>query len=367
MAPGRAGSKELSAFADQFILSENIPIVKNFFEKIDSPQRICENPLTMTLGQSVKLGYRKELTDMKIGEAAKRTGLTEKAIRVYVDNGLIHPVVESGTHRNSYDFTEENVRELEKISVFRKAGFSIFEISVIQREPNRLPELIGMKRESLEMEVEFRHGVQEALARLEVEEMGNPTKVAAALRPAVENRKIKTDNGSRRWIFVTISILGIVGTLLAFRYMGVSRYGGFRSYHGGQSWANIGYAVGFVMAMLSFIPGIMAIRYGTCTGRARRMGNKTVATVVNVMEDHRFDGGFARAGSGGAGTREPGIGGSWQWRFMIWNEIRYDCWFPILEYQHGGKRRTGTLVYGAFRGDFHPGDRIEVAWRDKAP
>ena len=26
---------------------------------------------------------------MKIGEVAKRTGLTEKAIRVYVDNGLV--------------------------------------------------------------------------------------------------------------------------------------------------------------------------------------------------------------------------------------------------------------------------------------
>ena len=70
---------------------------------------------------------------MKIGEAAKRTGLTEKAIRVYVDNGLVHPIVEQTTHRNSYNFTEDNIRELERINIFRKAGFSIFEISVIHR------------------------------------------------------------------------------------------------------------------------------------------------------------------------------------------------------------------------------------------
>ena len=37
---------------------------------------------------------------MKIGEVAKRTGLTEKAIRVYVDNGLVTPNVEKTTHRN---------------------------------------------------------------------------------------------------------------------------------------------------------------------------------------------------------------------------------------------------------------------------
>ena len=53
---------------------------------------------------------------MKIGEVAKRTGLTEKAIRVYVDNGLVAPTIEQTTHRNSYDFTEENVKELERIS-----------------------------------------------------------------------------------------------------------------------------------------------------------------------------------------------------------------------------------------------------------
>ena len=42
---------------------------------------------------------------MKIGEVAKKTGLTEKAIRVYVDNGLVHPTVTETNHRNAYDFT----------------------------------------------------------------------------------------------------------------------------------------------------------------------------------------------------------------------------------------------------------------------
>lgn len=302
---------------------------------------------------------------MKIGEAARRTGLTEKAIRVYVENGLVHPQVESGVHRNTYEFTEENVRELEQINVFRKAGFSIFEIATIQREPQRLPELIEMKKESLEMEVEFRNGVQEVLKRLEVEEMGNPTKVADALRPAVENRKIKSDNGSRRWLFVLISIFGIVGTLAFFYFVGVPRSrGSYRK----VTWPQIIFAVGFVMAMFSPIVGFMAMRYGTCTRRARKLERKSVGTVIHVLEDHRFDGRFARAGTGGAGSREPGIGGSWQWRFMIWNEIRYDCWFPAIEYSgNNGERQTASFVYGAFKDDFKVGDRIEIAWDPREP
>jgi len=49
---------------------------------------------------------------MKIHEVSLRTGLTEKAIRLYIQNGLIHPHVEEGIHRNSYTFSETDVKEL---------------------------------------------------------------------------------------------------------------------------------------------------------------------------------------------------------------------------------------------------------------
>lgn len=299
---------------------------------------------------------------MKIGEAAKRTGLTEKAIRVYVDNGLVTPIIEQTTHRNSYDFTEANIKELERVGIFRKAGFSIFEISVIQREPQRLPELIRSKRETLEVEAEFRERIQEVLHRLDTEEMGNPDKLAEALRPAVEERKLTTDKGSRRWVFVTISVLGILGTVLWMHYIGV-----------GKSlwklpWSTIGFVGGLMLALVSLFPGVMAIRYGTCTRRAKRMKGQTTGTVLAVLEEHGFDGRFARAGMGSAGTREPGIGGSWQWRFMIWNEIRYDCWFPVYHYTGpDGKTVTASCPYGAFRDDYRVGDRVELGYDPKEP
>ena len=303
---------------------------------------------------------------MKIGEVAKRTGLTEKAIRVYVDNGLVTPIVEQTTHRNSYDFTEENVKELERINIFRKAGFSIFEISTIQREPHRLPELIRMKEETLEMEAEFRHKVKAVFGRLDAEEMGDPRRLAEALRPAVEERKVTTDKGSRRGFFITLTILGLAGTVLWLHYIGIPRRSGIGFYK--MSWSMLGLTGGLLMLWASFFPGIMSIRYGTCTRRAAKMKGQATGSVIAVLEEHGFDGRFARAGSGGAGTREPGIGGSWQWRFMIWNEIRWDCWFPVYHFpDHLGKLRTASCPYGAFRDDYQAGDRVELGYDPKQP
>lgn len=49
---------------------------------------------------------------MKIGEVVRETGLSEKAIRLYVEQGLVKPEISQNLHRNSFEFTRENVREL---------------------------------------------------------------------------------------------------------------------------------------------------------------------------------------------------------------------------------------------------------------
>ena len=86
------------------------------------------------------------------------------------------------------------------------------------------------------------------------------------------------------------------------------------------------------------------------------------------LEEHGFDGSFARAGNAFAGISEPGIGGTWQLQFMIWNEIRSDCWFPIFQYtDHKGKVRTSSCPYGAFRDDYKVGDRVELGFTLKRP
>lgn len=77
---------------------------------------------------------------MKIKEVIEQTGLTDRAIRLYISNGLIAPASQrSYTGRNSYDFTEEDVIQLKRIALLRKADFSLEQIRILQQggEPVR--------------------------------------------------------------------------------------------------------------------------------------------------------------------------------------------------------------------------------------
>lgn len=80
---------------------------------------------------------------MKIKEVSERTSLTERAIRLYIENGLIAPSVnESYSGRRNVDFSSEDVEKLKSISVLRKAEFSINEIKLLQSEPEKSKEIL---------------------------------------------------------------------------------------------------------------------------------------------------------------------------------------------------------------------------------
>lgn len=91
---------------------------------------------------------------MKIKEVIEQTGLTDRAIRLYISNGLIEPVSQrSYTGRNSYEFTEDDIRQLKRIALLRKADFSLEQIRILQQggEPVRqmLAEYFTEKQEQL--------------------------------------------------------------------------------------------------------------------------------------------------------------------------------------------------------------------------
>lgn len=69
---------------------------------------------------------------MKIKEAIERTGLTDRAIRLYIDNGLFTPSIEeSFSGRKSIEFSESDIERLNNIAMLRKAEFSIADIKNI--------------------------------------------------------------------------------------------------------------------------------------------------------------------------------------------------------------------------------------------
>ena len=291
---------------------------------------------------------------MRIKEVSEKTGLTEKAIRLYIENGLIHPHVENGVHRNSYTFSEKDVRELEEISVFRKVGFSIFEISLIKEMPEKLPELLDKKRQSLELEIDEKKSIRDAISRLEVHELGSVSQSATSLRPTIKKDDKLKETVPKRWLYIGITIFI---TLIFLLYM----------YSKGGIYV-VKWACSFLFFLVGLISGIMTIRYMTCAQRASKLPNKGKGTIISVIEEHGFDASFAGAGSGSAGSKEPGVGGIWQIFFMLWNEIRPDCWFPVILYSVGEeKRESATLPYGSFKNVWRVGEEIDIAWKDTAP
>ena len=74
---------------------------------------------------------------MKIKAVCEMTGLTDRAVRYYIEEQLISPeYTENYLGRKSFEFTEDDVQQLQDISVLRKFGFSIAEIKEMYANPD---------------------------------------------------------------------------------------------------------------------------------------------------------------------------------------------------------------------------------------
>ena len=85
---------------------------------------------------------------MKIKAVCERTGLTDRTIRYYIEEGLLSPSFnENYIGRKSFDFTEENIAQLSDIAVLRSFDFSIEEIRQILKDPSSSPSIIQAVKE----------------------------------------------------------------------------------------------------------------------------------------------------------------------------------------------------------------------------
>ena len=72
---------------------------------------------------------------MKMREICARTGLTDRTVRYWTEQGLLSPVREEQNGRLYFRFSEEDVTALENIALLRQAGFSIGQIGDMQKDP----------------------------------------------------------------------------------------------------------------------------------------------------------------------------------------------------------------------------------------
>ena len=105
---------------------------------------------------------------MKIKEVMERTGLTDRAIRHYIECGLLAPHSDdSCTGRKNYAFTREDVERLETIKVFREAGFGIEQIRELL-SARSVRRLVQERLSQLEAEKQFSEQMIKVLQRADI-------------------------------------------------------------------------------------------------------------------------------------------------------------------------------------------------------
>lgn len=96
---------------------------------------------------------------MLINEAARKCGITKKAVQYYVEQGLVDPKVLENRYR---DFSEENTKVLKRVVLYRKLGLSIREIRRVLEDRGEISGIFYQR----ELELEQEKTKQEWLKRL---------------------------------------------------------------------------------------------------------------------------------------------------------------------------------------------------------
>lgn len=105
---------------------------------------------------------------MKISEVCTRTGLTDRAIRFYLEKGLLEKTAEYINGRNCREYTEEDVQQLNRISALRRAGFSIQDILEMKQGPEAVRGVMENHSRKLESEADSYISIAKKLKSIHV-------------------------------------------------------------------------------------------------------------------------------------------------------------------------------------------------------
>lgn len=79
---------------------------------------------------------------MKMKEICQKTGLTERAVRLYCERGLLSPETYTQNDREYLVFGERDEQALRCIATLRAAEFSLDEIRTMQNEPHLIERMV---------------------------------------------------------------------------------------------------------------------------------------------------------------------------------------------------------------------------------
>ena len=132
---------------------------------------------------------------MKIKEVIEKTGLTDRAIRLYIDEGLALPSIEeSYSGRKSIEFSESDVERLKNVALLRKAGFSIADIKSLVDDKSTVKEIIEKFIEQTENNIMHETEIVEKLKRISFDNEVTIETICASLSATVEEKEVPSED-----------------------------------------------------------------------------------------------------------------------------------------------------------------------------
>jgi len=157
---------------------------------------------------------------MKIKEVIEKTGLTDRAIRLYIDEGLALPsIAESYSGRKRVEFSDGDVESLKNIALLRKAGFSIAEIKSMVDDNSTAKSIVESFIEQTENNIAHETEIVEKLKGISFDEDVTIETICESLSATVEKKQVPKEDLRYRETKRTakqISIFFAISAIISF-------------------------------------------------------------------------------------------------------------------------------------------------------
>lgn len=125
---------------------------------------------------------------MKIGDAASKSGLTERAVRLYESMGLVKPEIKRSGGRSYREYRDRDVERLRVIAELRRSMFTLDEIAAMINDPETIGDAVAKSTVRVDREAAALGAISDKLDRV------CGVYDAGALANALSNLEIPSDD-----------------------------------------------------------------------------------------------------------------------------------------------------------------------------
>ena len=159
---------------------------------------------------------------MKMKEVLAQTGLTDRAVRLYIDNGLIAPNIEENySGRKNIEFSQSDIDRLKNIALLRKIGFSIPDIKEISQGSENTKTIIEAFIQQKHENIESDTLILEQIKNISLDSKITMESLCLQLSSAAENKQVPKEDlqlpkaeKRRREDYIAIAVIGIIAPLI---------------------------------------------------------------------------------------------------------------------------------------------------------